>query len=196
MAKVKEEPSIERVYVIPLRQEWLKVPKYKRAKKAIKAIREFVVKHMKSYERELDNVKINDSVNKAIWCRGIKSPPHKITVKVTKKGEEIMVDFVNLPKKFKREDEKLRKKIEKARRTEAEKAKKREEEERKKKEAEEKKKAEEAAKTEEEKKKDEEKKEKEKALHKETDIAQKQEKQLLKLSKKKDVKIHRMAMQK
>jgi len=194
MAKPKkEEPSIERVYVIPLRKEWLKAPKYRRAKKAIRAIKEFLVKHMKLYERDLKKIKIGDFVNKAIWCRGMKSPPHKITVKVTKKGDIVSVDFVNLPKKFRREDEKLRKKIEKSRRTEEEKAKKRAEEEKRRKEAEEKKKAEEAAKTEEEKKEDEEKKKKEKALHKEV---RGQEKQLLKLSKNKDVQIHRQVLQK
>jgi len=43
----------EREYVIPLRVEWRKVPKYQRAAKAIKAIKEFLVRHMKIYDRDL-----------------------------------------------------------------------------------------------------------------------------------------------
>ena len=48
-----EEKTLERTYNVPLRKEFLKVPKYKRAKKAVKALKQFLAKHMKS-----DNVKI------------------------------------------------------------------------------------------------------------------------------------------
>ncbi|MEM4703349.1 MAG: 50S ribosomal protein L31e [Candidatus Pacearchaeota archaeon] len=188
MAK-KEEQIIERIYTIPLRKEWLKVPKYKRAKKAIKTIREFVKRHMKVYDSDI-KIKISDWVNKAIWCRGIKNVPHKITVKVTKKTDEILVDFLGLPKKFKQEESKIRKKKEKALKKALEKEKKAKEKEEKAEKAE---KAEETKKTEEEKKAEEEKKEREKELHKEI---KEQEKQLLKLSKQKKIQIKRKALEK
>jgi large subunit ribosomal protein L31e len=74
--------ATERTYIIPLRKEWLKNPKYKRAKKAIRAIQEFLAKHMKS-----DNVKIGNNLNLKIWEHGIKNPPHKIKVSVVKEDD-------------------------------------------------------------------------------------------------------------
>ena len=50
-----EETILERTYNVPLRKEFLKVPKYKRAKKAVTALKQFLVKHMKS-----DNIKIGN----------------------------------------------------------------------------------------------------------------------------------------
>ena len=51
----KEEKKIvlERLYNVPLRKEFLKVPKYKRSKKAVTALKQFLSKHMKS-----DKVKV------------------------------------------------------------------------------------------------------------------------------------------
>ena len=51
MAKKKQETKkalLERVYNIPLRKEWLKAPRYRRSKKATAALKEFIVKNMKS----------------------------------------------------------------------------------------------------------------------------------------------------
>lgn len=74
--------ALERTYIIPLRKEWLKAPKYKRAKKAMTAVKEFLAKHMKS-----DNVKIGTNLNMKLWERGIKSPPHKLKVSVIKEDD-------------------------------------------------------------------------------------------------------------
>lgn len=74
--------KIERVYNIPLRKEWLKVPKYKRAKKAVAAVREFLQKHMKS-----ENVKLGPELNKLVWIHGIKNPPHHVKVTVVKNDD-------------------------------------------------------------------------------------------------------------
>src|SRR3989338_6340607 len=71
--------KIERVYNIPLRSEWLKAPPYKRAKKAVSAVREFLVKHMKS-----EQVKLGRMLNHKIWECSIKNPPHHIKVNVIK----------------------------------------------------------------------------------------------------------------
>ncbi len=81
-SKKKEEPEeivLERVYNIPLRREWLKAPKYKRAKKAVKALKQFIIKHMKA-----EDVKIGKHLNLEIWKHGIKNPPHHIKVRAVK----------------------------------------------------------------------------------------------------------------
>lgn len=70
---------MERVYTIPLRRKTVKVAKYKRGPKAVRLVREFLKKHMKS-----DNIKLNKDVNEFIWARGIKHPPAKVKVKAVK----------------------------------------------------------------------------------------------------------------
>ncbi|MCX8194097.1 MAG: 50S ribosomal protein L31e [Candidatus Pacearchaeota archaeon] len=195
--KEKKETKIvlERTYTVPLRKEWLKAPRYKRSKKAVKALKEFIAKHMKVPERDINKVKIDSWVNRAIWLRGIKKPPHKITIKAVKDSEGIVkVEFVGLPPKFKVQEELLKKKIEKARKREEEakerEKKKMEEEKRK---EEEKKKAEEA-KTEEEKLEEKEKKEKEKILHK---MVEKEQPKVMQPTQHKEKKeMRRMALEK
>ncbi|MBD3354553.1 hypothetical protein GF361_01050 [Candidatus Woesearchaeota archaeon] len=87
MAKKKTaEKKIERTYNVPLRRKWLNVPKYKRAKKAVFALNQFMEKHMKS-----DNIKIGKYLNEHIWKHGIKNPPHHVKV-VAKKDSEGVVD--------------------------------------------------------------------------------------------------------
>ncbi|HLD43687.1 MAG TPA: 50S ribosomal protein L31e [Candidatus Nanoarchaeia archaeon] len=102
MAK-KTDPKkiLERTYIIPLRREWLKAPKYRRAKRATTAVRSFLVKHMKS-----DSIKIGPFLNQEIWKRGIKSPPHKIKVTAVKdeKGT-VQAELFGVPeKKVKKEE--------------------------------------------------------------------------------------------
>jgi len=85
--------ALERTYNIPLRREWLKAPKYRRAKRAVRAVEDFLQKHMKS-----DTVKIGQYLNEAIWARGIKSPPHHVEVKVTKDDKGVvMAELVGAP---------------------------------------------------------------------------------------------------
>lgn len=201
MVKEKETKIVlERTYTVPLRKEWLKAPRWKRTKKAVKALKEFIAKHMKVPERDVNKVKIDSWVNKALWLRGIKKPPHKITVKAIKDSEgNVKVEFVGLPPKFKVQEEFLKKKIEKTRKREEEKAKEREkkkaEEEAKKKAEEAKKKEEvEEAKTEEEKLEEKEKKEKEKILHKE--ITKEKPKAIMPSQHKEKKEMRRMALEK
>ncbi|MBU2523477.1 MAG: 50S ribosomal protein L31e [Nanoarchaeota archaeon] len=95
---------LERQYVIPLRKEWLKVPKYKRAKKGIKAVKEFIAKHMKT---DMNNVKLSRWVNENVWGRGIKSPPGKIKIKAVKDDKNIVhVELFELSEKAKKFEEK------------------------------------------------------------------------------------------
>ncbi|MEM4336887.1 MAG: 50S ribosomal protein L31e [Candidatus Woesearchaeota archaeon] len=73
---------IERTYNVPLRREFLKAPKYKRAKTAIIALKKFLQRHMKSSE-----IYIGKRLNEKIWERGIKNPPHHIKVDVVKEED-------------------------------------------------------------------------------------------------------------
>lgn len=77
--------QLERIYNIPLRREWKKVPKNERGKKAASAIRLFVAKHMKSYD-----VKISQKVNETIWIRGIQKPPHSMRIKASKDAKGVV----------------------------------------------------------------------------------------------------------
>lgn len=81
--------TLERVYTVPLRREWLKVQRYKRTRKAMDGLRQFIERHMKSTD-----VKISRAVNMFMWNHGIKNPPSQITVKATKdEAGVVMVDF-------------------------------------------------------------------------------------------------------
>ncbi len=114
MAKQKTEIEkiiLAREYVIPLRKEWLKVPKYKRAKKAIKAIKQFIARHMKVPERDVKQVKINKWLNQEIWFRGIKRPPAKIKVKAIKYEDKVTVELAEIPEKIKYKIEREKKKL-------------------------------------------------------------------------------------
>lgn len=103
--------NLERTYVIPLRREWLKTPRYKRAKKAIRAIKEFLIRHVKAEE---ENIRIGQSLNKTIWHHGIKNPPGKIKVNILKdeKGIAYVELFgVEIKKKEEVKEKKLTEKI-------------------------------------------------------------------------------------
>lgn len=106
-----ETVELEREYVIPLRKGLLKVPRYKRAKKAIRLIREFLAKHMKVEDRDMKKVKIDLYLNNEMWFRGIKNPWTKIKVKAVKKGGIVYAELAEIPEavKFKMEKDKKRK---------------------------------------------------------------------------------------
>jgi len=198
MAKKKAEPqeTLSRTYIIPLRKEWLKVPEYKRANKAAKAIREFIVRHMKIYDRDLKKVKIDILLNNELRFRGMRKPPAKIKVRAVKFDNDIIkVSLVEIPEHIRFQQVRERKK------QEAEK-KKREEEKKKQEElkkAAEKAKAEKEAeeKAEEDKGEKKERKEKKEAV-KEAGLkqAKKQAKQAKHIAKGKQPKIQRKALAK
>jgi ribosomal protein L31E len=77
MAEKEKTPSIERIYTIPLRKEWLKEPRARRTKRSILAIRDFVRRHTKSKK-----IKISKGVNELIFSRGFKKPPGRIKIEV------------------------------------------------------------------------------------------------------------------
>jgi len=100
MAETKTE-KIEREYIIPLRHRWRIVPRYKRTNKAVKAVKEFVARHMKIRDRDLDKIKIDRYLNETLWHRGIKNPPSKIKVLATKEGDIVRVKAVDIPQNIK-----------------------------------------------------------------------------------------------
>jgi len=95
--KTESKIELEREYIIPLKRSVLKVPKYKRAKKAIKTIKEFLAKHMKVENRDLKKVKIDKYLNNEVWFRGIKKPANKIKVKVVKKDGIVYAELAEMP---------------------------------------------------------------------------------------------------
>lgn len=75
------QETVERVYTINLGKVLLS-PNNQRAKRAINMIREFAIRHMKS-----EDIKIEEDVSHLVWARGIRHPPRKIRVKLTKDGD-------------------------------------------------------------------------------------------------------------
>ena len=93
--KVEEEEEIveERIYTVPLGKCWI-MPPNKRAPKAMRIIRGFVVKHMKlekrgegEEEEEAKRLVISNDVNERVWMRGIEKPPRKIRIRAAKDKE-------------------------------------------------------------------------------------------------------------
>ncbi|MEM4577034.1 MAG: 50S ribosomal protein L31e [Candidatus Nezhaarchaeales archaeon] len=78
MSEGEAEVELERQYTIPLRVT-LGVPRWRRAARAIRFVKAFISRHMKS-----DNVKIDPKVSQLIWNRGAKKPPKKVRVKAVK----------------------------------------------------------------------------------------------------------------
>jgi large subunit ribosomal protein L31e len=149
--EIKEGETKE--YIVPLRKKFLKTPKYKRAPKAIKALKKFVARNMKLRDRDLRKVKIDKYLNEEIWFRGIRKPPVKIKIKVKKiEDGNIRVELAELSERAKWKEKKEEKIKEEMKEKKEEKAKKAEEEEKEEKPEEEK-----EEKPEEEKKEEEEK---------------------------------------
>ncbi len=118
MAKKKETEKkkviLEREYNVPLRKEFLKVQNNRKAKKAINALRQFIQKHMKS-----EQVKIGDMINKEVWAKGIRNPPHHVKVKASKYEDgTVFVESIKAPAE--KQEEKKAKKGAKEKETKAE----------------------------------------------------------------------------
>ncbi len=79
-SKGAPKPAEERLFTIPLRKGWLKVPLNKRAKRSITTIRAHLSRHMKVPEAD---IKVSAKINDAIWIRGAGKPPAKIRLKAS-----------------------------------------------------------------------------------------------------------------
>ncbi|MBN1677933.1 MAG: 60S ribosomal protein L31 [Candidatus Thermoplasmatota archaeon] len=76
--------ELERVFTVPLTVT-KRVPRTKRAPRAIKEIKEYVRQHMtdkgaKEEEKQKD-VWVDYRLNELIWSKGIENPPNKVRVK-------------------------------------------------------------------------------------------------------------------
>ena len=81
-----------KTYNIPLRKEVMKVPKYKRANKAIRALRKFLLRHVKA------DVLIGGSLNRKILEHGRKNVPHHVQVEIrTVKRKDVDVLIAEVP---------------------------------------------------------------------------------------------------
>ncbi len=94
----KEVIELEREYIVPLKRGVLNVPQYRRAKKAVRVLKEFIVKHMQVRDRDLSKVKIDMYLNNELWFRGIKKPANKIKVKAKKIAGIVYVELAEIPK--------------------------------------------------------------------------------------------------
>ncbi|MBD3262773.1 hypothetical protein GF374_00135 [Candidatus Woesearchaeota archaeon] len=111
-----------RTYTIPLRKEWLKVPKWRRSKRAATTLRNFLAKHTKAKE-----IRLGKWANELLWEKGSKNPPAKITITVKKEKDIATAELAVLPAKAKRLAKEEKKRAEERKKKEAEKKKKEEE---------------------------------------------------------------------
>jgi len=74
----------ERIFTINLRKATLNAPRWKKSKRSVAIVREFLKRHMKA-----DEIKIGSSITEKIWESGNQNPPNKIRIKVveTEEGE-------------------------------------------------------------------------------------------------------------
>lgn len=80
--------KLERNYTIPLRRDFVKVPKYRRAKRAISTIKSYLSKHMKS-----EDVRLGKHLNEYVWQNGIKNPPGKVSVIAIKHDDFVTAEL-------------------------------------------------------------------------------------------------------
>lgn len=93
------EIEIDREYVVPLTRAWI-TARHQRSSRAVRLLREFAVKHMKS-----EDVKIDTDLSERIWERGITKPPRKIRVRMTKDEDGLV--RVSLPKEEEKKEEQV-----------------------------------------------------------------------------------------
>jgi large subunit ribosomal protein L31e len=89
--KVEEEIGEileERIYTVPLGRVYSAPRVKKRAKRAVNAIRDFVIRHMKP-----EGIIVEPLLNEIIWKRGIEKPPRKIRIRVTKDREGLAIIY-------------------------------------------------------------------------------------------------------
>ena len=94
-----------RTYTVPLRKEYLKTPKWRRAEKAVSTLRSFAERHSK-----IEDIKIGKWVNESIWKRGAKNPPSRVRVDIKRVEDIVTVELSELPRQAKTKE--IPKKIE------------------------------------------------------------------------------------
>ncbi|MFW9973033.1 MAG: 50S ribosomal protein L31e [Candidatus Odinarchaeota archaeon] len=84
----KEEIIDERIYIVPLAKA-RKGPRNKRANKAVRYLREYLMRHFKP-----ESLVITQEVNEKIWERSTQKPPRKIKVRATKNIDGLVVVYL------------------------------------------------------------------------------------------------------
>lgn len=86
--------ELKREYVIPLRRQTRFAPKWRRSKKAIAVLKDFIRKHMK-----VEDVIVCKELNELVWQRGSKNPPGKVSVVALKTSingvDKVLVNLVD-----------------------------------------------------------------------------------------------------
>ena len=96
--KIETKVELEREYTVPLKKGSLNVPRHKRAKKAVRTLKEFLAQHMKVRDRDLNKIKLDINLNNELWFKGIKKPANKIKVKAKKIGGIVYAELAEVPK--------------------------------------------------------------------------------------------------
>ena len=94
----------ERVYTVNLGKVLL-TPNNQRAKRAINMVKEFARRHMK-----MEQIKIEEDLSHLLWSRGIKHPPRKVRVRMTKtdEGYILISKYEGEESQEKKKDEKIK----------------------------------------------------------------------------------------
>lgn len=100
----------ETICTIPLRKEILKVPCYMRTRKAVRAVRAYLVRHFKA-----PDILIGQELNNHLHERGNKNPPVHVKVKVYKFKDRLLADTLDAP--VMKEEEKKKGVVEKVKET-------------------------------------------------------------------------------
>jgi len=98
--------ELERVYTINLGKVLLSQSQH-RAVRAINMIREFARHHMK-----VETIKIDEELARQIWARGVRSPPRKVRVRMTKTEDGYILVSQYVEEESKVTPEKETKKVE------------------------------------------------------------------------------------
>ena len=86
------QEAIENIYTIPFYPILNKTAPYRRTPRAIRMLKEFIIKHTKA-----DFVIITNELNEFIWKRGIQKPPRKVKVRaIVETTEEEKIATVEL----------------------------------------------------------------------------------------------------
>jgi large subunit ribosomal protein L31e len=113
MAEEKKDKLIlEREYIVPLRRKFLRTPKYRRVPKAVKALKQFVARHMTIRDKDMNKIKLDMYLNEELWFRGIRKPLARVKVKCKKFESGIVkVELAEMPQALKWKKEKEEKVI-------------------------------------------------------------------------------------
>lgn len=93
----------EQILILNLRRGFIKVPTWRKSKRAMDEIRKQIAHYTKAKE-----VTLSKYINEYVWAHGAKNPPPKIKLKldVNKEKKTAKAELFELPEKAKRELEK------------------------------------------------------------------------------------------